>query len=42
MKAAVLHSVHAPLSIEDFEMPTISPEEVPTKVETCTGSASPT
>jgi hypothetical protein len=37
MKAVV------PMNIEAFDnAPTISHEEVPTKVETCTGSASPT
>ena len=35
MKAAVLHKVHAPLSIEDFEMPTIAPDEVLIKVKAC-------
>ena len=35
MKAAVLHKVHGPLSIEDFEMPSISPDEVLIKVKAC-------
>jgi D-arabinose 1-dehydrogenase-like Zn-dependent alcohol dehydrogenase len=35
MKAAVLHEVHGPLSIEDFEMPTISSDEVLIKVKAC-------
>jgi len=35
MKAAVLHKVHGPLSIEDFEMPAISPDEVLIKVKAC-------
>ena len=35
MKAAVLHKVHDPLTIEDFEMPAISPDEVLIKVKAC-------
>ena len=35
MKAAVLHKVHAPLSIEDFEVPRISPDEVLIRVKAC-------
>jgi S-(hydroxymethyl)glutathione dehydrogenase/alcohol dehydrogenase len=35
MKAAVLHEVHGSLSIEDFEMPAISSEEVLIKVKAC-------
>ena len=35
MKAAVLHKVHGPLSIEDFEIPAISPDEVLIKVKAC-------
>jgi S-(hydroxymethyl)glutathione dehydrogenase/alcohol dehydrogenase len=35
MKAAVLHKLHDPLTIEDFEMPTISPDEVLIKVKAC-------
>lgn len=35
MKAAVLHKVHGALSIEDFEIPAISPDEVLIKVKAC-------
>jgi S-(hydroxymethyl)glutathione dehydrogenase / alcohol dehydrogenase len=35
MKAAVLHKVNDPLSIEDFEIPAISPDEVLIKVKAC-------
>jgi Zn-dependent alcohol dehydrogenase len=35
MKAAVLHKVHGPLSIEDFELPEISADEVLIKVKAC-------
>jgi Zn-dependent alcohol dehydrogenase len=35
MKAAVLHKVHGPLSIEDFEIPEISADEVLIKVKAC-------
>jgi D-arabinose 1-dehydrogenase-like Zn-dependent alcohol dehydrogenase len=35
MKAAVLHKVHDPLSLEDFEMPAFSPDEVLIKVKAC-------
>jgi Zn-dependent alcohol dehydrogenase len=35
MKAAVLHAVHESLTIEDFEMPAISPDEVLIKVKAC-------
>ena len=35
MKAAVLYKVHDPLTIEDFEVPGISPGEVLIKVKAC-------
>lgn len=35
MKAAVLHKVHGSLSIEDFEIPEISADEVLIKVKAC-------
>ena len=35
MKAAVLHKVHDPMTIEDFDMPKISPDEVLIKVKAC-------
>ena len=35
MKAAVLNRVHEPLAIEDFEMPTITADEVLIKVKAC-------
>jgi S-(hydroxymethyl)glutathione dehydrogenase / alcohol dehydrogenase len=35
MKAAVLYKVHDPLTIEDFEVPGISPDEVLIKVKAC-------
>jgi S-(hydroxymethyl)glutathione dehydrogenase/alcohol dehydrogenase len=35
MKAAVLHKVHDPMTIEDFEMPAISADEVLIKVKAC-------
>jgi S-(hydroxymethyl)glutathione dehydrogenase/alcohol dehydrogenase len=35
MKAAVLYKVHDPLSIEDFEMPSIASDEVLIKVKAC-------
>jgi len=35
MKAAVLHKVHDPMTIEDFEMPTITADEVLIKVKAC-------
>jgi S-(hydroxymethyl)glutathione dehydrogenase / alcohol dehydrogenase len=35
MKAAVLHKINDPLSIEDFEMPAISPDEVLIRVKAC-------
>ncbi|HVO92100.1 MAG TPA: alcohol dehydrogenase catalytic domain-containing protein [Terriglobales bacterium] len=35
MKAAVLHKVHAPMTIEDFELPTITADEVLIKVKAC-------
>lgn len=35
MKAAVLHKVNDPLSIEDFEMPAIGPDEVLIRVKAC-------
>lgn len=35
MQAAVLHKVNDPLSIEDFEIPAISPDEVLIKVKAC-------
>ena len=35
MKAAVLHKVHEPMTIEDFDMPKISADEVLIKVKAC-------
>jgi S-(hydroxymethyl)glutathione dehydrogenase/alcohol dehydrogenase len=35
MKAAVLHKVHDPMTIEDFAMPAISADEVLIKVKAC-------
>ena len=35
MKAAVLHKVHDPLSIEDCEIPSISADEVLIKIKAC-------
>ena len=35
MKAAVLHKVNDPLSIEDFQMPAIGPDEVLIRVKAC-------
>jgi threonine dehydrogenase-like Zn-dependent dehydrogenase len=35
MKAAVLHKVHDPMTIEDFDMPKISADEVLIKVKAC-------
>ncbi|MEA2659644.1 MAG: S-(hydroxymethyl)glutathione dehydrogenase / alcohol dehydrogenase, partial [Candidatus Binatota bacterium] len=35
MKAAVLYKVHDPLTIEDFEVPGISADEVLIKVKAC-------
>ena len=35
MKAAVLHRVNDPLSIEDFEMPAIGSDEVLIRVKAC-------
>src|SRR4051794_24471555 len=35
MKAAVLHELHKPMSIEDFQMPAITPDEVLIKVKAC-------
>ncbi len=35
MKAAVLHKLHEPLSIEEFETPAIAPGEVLIKVKAC-------
>ena len=35
MKAAVLHKVHDSMTIEDFDMPKISADEVLIKVKAC-------
>jgi hypothetical protein len=35
MKAAVLHKVHDPMTIEDFDMPKTSADEVLIKVKAC-------
>ncbi|MDH3445216.1 MAG: alcohol dehydrogenase catalytic domain-containing protein, partial [Deltaproteobacteria bacterium] len=35
MKAAVLHKIHEPLSIEEFETPSFAPDEVLIKVKAC-------
>ncbi len=35
MKAAILHKVHDPLSVEDLEAPSIGPDEVLVKVAAC-------
>ena len=35
MKAAVLHELHKPMTIEDFEVPAIGPDEVLIKVKAC-------
>ena len=35
MKAAILHKVHEPLSIEDLEPPSIAEDEVLVRVAAC-------